>query len=199
MKKVVIISLSLNLLLVTAIVLMCNNYSFTKKKFCFSGKKDIVKKEIIVKKKIKDNDSIINKTDPIYLYRSHKFSCDNDAGSSIGYSLCSMEKLQFVDSLLNGIVKNRLKEFDEYIKRNKEGVLKSKDNSYFSNCLRINIASRENFVRSQKVWTEMRTLNSEEIHLGCDGGSACGGMTNDAEIEYVLDRIKKIKVGDPCF
>ncbi|TPG43809.1 hypothetical protein [Flavobacterium pectinovorum] len=191
MKKVVIISLSLNILLLGTIIFMYNNY--------FPNKKDIVKKEIIVRKEIKDNDSIIDKTDPIYVYRSQKFSCDTNAGSSIGYSLCSMEKLRFIDNLLNGVVKHRLKEFDEYIKRNKEGVLKAKGNSYFVNCLRINIASKENFVRSQKVWEEMRVLNSEEIHLGCDGGSACGGITNDGEIKYVLERIEKIKVGGPCF
>lgn len=193
MKKVVIISLSFNILLLAIIIIMYNNCSFNEKHSSVNNKNDIVKKEI------KNNEPVIDKTDPVYIYKSHKFPCDDDAGSSIGYSLCSMKKLQFVDSLLNGIVKYRLKEFDDFIKRNKEGVLKAKDNSYFVNCLRINTASKENFVRSQKVWEEMRVLNSEEIHLGCDGGSACGGITNDGEIKYILERIEKIKVGGPCF
>lgn len=193
MKKITIISILLNVVFIVFGIVGYNKFKDQDMKIVTNQKESkVFQKELKV-------ESEIDKEDPIYIYKSRKFPCDKDAGSSIGYGLCSMERLQFVDSLLNGIVKFRLKEFDDFIKRNKEGVLKAKGNSYFVNCLKINIASKENFVRSQKVWEEMRVLNSEEIHLGCDGGSACGGLTNDGEIKYVLERIEKIKKGGPCF
>lgn len=193
MKKVVIISLSLNVLLGLMIIIMYNNYSFNKNYHYVDNKKDIVKKEV------KKNDSIIDKTDPIYIYKSRKFPCDEGASSSYGYNLCSGERLDFADSLLRETVKYRLKKSDDFINRYKEGVLKAKGNSYFVNCLRMSIELKENFIKSQKIWEQMRTLNSEEIGINCDGVSTCTGIKNNGEIKYVLERIEKIKVGDPCF
>ncbi|WP_374172241.1 hypothetical protein [Flavobacterium tructae] len=193
MKKAVIISLSFNILLIVVIIMMYKNYSFTKNNFYVNNKKDIVKK------KIKDNDSIIDKTDPIYIYKSRKFPCDEGTGSSYGYNLCSGERLYLADSLLNEVVKYRLKDFDNFIKLYKEGVLTVKGSPYFIKCLRMSILSKENFIKSQKAWKEMRVLNSEEVSIDCDGVSTCVGIVNNAEIEYVLDRIKKIKNGGSCF
>lgn len=193
MKKIVIISLLLNILLVVIIIGMYNNYSFNKNHFCVNNQKDIAKNEI------KETDSIRDKTDPIYIYKSRKFPCDEGAGSSYGYNLCSGERLDFADSLLRETIKYKLKKFDDFIKRYKEGVLKAKGDSYFVNCLRMSIESKENFVKSQKVWEEMRVLNSKEIGIYCYGVSTCGGITNNGEIKFILERIEKIKVGDPCF
>jgi len=193
MKKVVIISLSLNVLLVVMIIVMYDNYSFNKNHHYVKNKKDIVKKEI------QNNDSIIDKTDPIYIYKSRKFPCDEGTGSSYGYNLCSGERLDFADSLLRETVKYRLKKSDDFIKLYQEGVLKAKDNSYFIKCLIMSVKAKDNFVKSQKVWEEMRVLNSEEIGIYCDGVSTCVGITNNGDIKFILDRIEKIKVGDPCF
>lgn len=193
MKKVAIISISLNVLLLVMIVVMYRNYSFNKSHHSVNNKKDIVKKEI------KNNDSIVDKKDLIYIYKSRKFPCDESTGSSYGYNLCSGERLDFADSLLREAVKYRLKKSDDFVKRYKEGVLKANSNSYFINCLRMSIASKENFIKSQKVWEEMRALNSEEIGIYCDGTSTCVGIKNNGEIKFILDRIEKIKVGDPCF
>lgn len=194
MKKVVIISLSFNILLLIMIIVMYNSsYTINKNHYSVNNKKDFVNKEII------NNDSIIDKTDPIYIYKSRKFPCDEGTGSSYGYNLCSGERLDFADSLLREAVKYRLKKSDDYINRYKEGVLKAKGNSYFVNCLRMSVELKENFIQSQKVWEEMRDLNSEEIGIYCDGVSTCGGIINNGEIKFILDRIEKIKVGDPCF
>lgn len=193
MKKIVITSILINILLLGGVVVLLNKYSKIKNK-C-----NIDQKETISIEKNKNNDSIFDKTDPIYIYNSKKFACDEGTGSSYGYNLCSGERLYFADSLLRETVKYKLKEFDDFIKRYKEGVLKAKGNSYFVNCLRMSVESKENFIKSQKVWEEMRVLNSEEIGIYCDGVPTCVGNTNSGEIKFILERIEKIKVGDPCF
>ncbi|MFH6997069.1 hypothetical protein ACHRVZ_03995 [Flavobacterium sp. FlaQc-57] len=192
MKKNLLASIVINVLLLILVALLFKEYSKAKAELCFFKEHNIVSE--------KNKDVIkIDKADPVYIYNSRKFPCDKDNGSGLGYAICTFERLQFADSLLNNVVKNRVKEFDDFIKRNKEGAEKAQDNTYFVNCLRINLAAKENFIKSQKVWEEMRSLNSEDVKLGCDGGSGCTGITNDAEIKYVLERIEKIKIGGPCF
>ncbi len=183
MKKTVIISISLNVVFfITTIIIFYNS--------------NIIKKDLnICKKKTKwsiNTPIIIDKTNPIYIYQSRKFPCDSGY-TSYDSNICMGERLHFVDSLLNMVVKSNLKEFDFYIKRDNDAVLHVKDNYYFINSLRINIASKQNFIKSQKLWEQMRMLNSEAIRLGCDGGTGCSGIVSKAEIKYVLERIEKIR------
>lgn len=135
-----------------------------------------------------------DKSDPISFYKSKKFPCDEKSESGLGYGLCTREKLQFADSLLDLVVKRKIDQYNSIIKGNKEGVLKAKENSYFVKDLEINTVLKENFIKSQQVWEEMRKLNSENIRLGCDGGSGCVGITNDAEIKFILERIEAINI-----
>lgn len=88
-----------------------------------------------------------DKKGSVYIYNSRKISCD----SSLDANLYSSKRLQFADSLLNEVVKNKLKMLDNYIKTYKEGVLKSK-NDFFVKCLQINRAQKEEFIKSQKLW-----------------------------------------------
>lgn len=193
MKKIIIIYILLNLFLIIVCLLGYSKIKELKKDLeIFEKGKKVPAKKIIL-------EVSIDKNDPIYIYKSRKFPCDEGTGSSYGYNLCSGERLDFADSLLRETVKYRLKKSDDFINRYKEGVLKAKGNSYFVNCLRMSVELKENFIKSQKIWEQMRTLNSEEIGINCDGVSTCTGIKNNGEIKYVLERIEKIKVGDPCF
>lgn len=186
MKKNLLASLLVNIILLIVVVALFKKYSTLKTELRFS------KGSISVSQKNKDIVEI-DKADPIYIYNSKKFACDTLNDASIGFAICSLEKLKFAEELLNKTVKSRMNYYSSLIKRHKEGVLKAKDNSYFVNELRITILSQENFIKTQKVWEEMRVLNSQNVRLGCDGGSGCAGTTNTAEINYILERIKKIK------
>ena len=142
--------------------------------------------------KLKSNTSL-DKTDPLYIYNSHKFPC-NLANGSVEINLCTREKLQFVDSLLNQLVKKKISALDNLIKVDKETILKENRNSeFFVKCLKINLEQKQRFIDCQKYWNITRKLNSEIVELGCDVGTGCVGIINEAEIKMVLNRIKEIK------
>jgi uncharacterized protein YecT (DUF1311 family) len=186
MKKIAIISMLLNALMLVSVILLFYNINVIKKNF------SIYKNSTKIKT-IKKNAAItVDKTDPIYIYKSRKFPCDSGY-TSYESNLCIGDKLNFADSLLNVTVKNNLKEFDYYIQRDKEAVLKVKDNTYFVNSVKTYIAQKENFIKSQKKWEEMRILNSEYVRIGCDGGTGCSGIVSSKEIKAVLERIQEIK------
>jgi hypothetical protein len=42
---------------------------------------------------------------------------------------------------------------------------------------------KHNFIKSQKKWQELRTLNSDYERLGCDGGTGCSDIVSSAEIK----------------
>lgn len=185
MKKAVIFLVSLNIVLVVTSTILFNKYSK------FSDDLTTIQQKDLNQKQLKTN-VYVDKTDPIYIYNSHKFSCSSSY-TSFEINLCSGEKLQFADSLLNQLVKRKLNILDDYIKMDKEEVLKAKENTFFVNCLRTNIAQKEAFLESQKYWKQMRKSNSKIVELGCDGGTSCTGIVNSAEIKDVLNRIKLIK------
>ena len=185
MKKTIIFSLLLNITLLLTTILLFNKYSELKQDAITNQKK------VVTKEKFKTK-SFIDKIDPVYIYYSHKFSCDSGY-TSLEINLCSFEKLNFANSLLNELVNSELNKLDDLIKRNKEEVLKTKDNTFFANCLRINTSEKEEFMKSQKLWEEIRRSNSKIFNIGCDTGTGCVGIVNEAEIKDVLSRIKKNK------
>lgn len=188
MKKITKISILLNVILVITTMILVYSYNAIKRDLTLCKKND---KSSIINSHTTPTISI-DKTDPIYIFNSKKFPCDSGA-STYESNLCSGEKLHFADSLLNEVVKLNIKEFDKYIKQDKEGTLKAKDNTYFVNSLKTNIASKDNFIKAQKKWEELRVLNSEYVSIGCEGGTGCPGIVNSKEIKAVLDRIKEIK------
>lgn len=175
----------LNIFLVSLLIILYSNYSDAKNKFNVQKTNKIIAKN-------KKTDAIIDKSDPIYIYNTHKFPRDSGY-TSYDYNMNTGERLQFADSLLYQLLKNKLDQLDKYIKIDKEMVLKVKDNMFFVNALKINTGQKENLIKSQKLWEEMRVLNSENVWLGCAGATACTGMVNDADINFVLERMEKIK------
>lgn len=185
MKKIVISSIVINLLLLCSIAVVLNKYSNVKNDY------NVSKKDTIAIEKNKSMDSVIDKNDPIYIFKSQKFPCDSGY-TSYEINLCTREQLHFADSLLNLLVKTKLKQFDYLIAQDKAG-LSTKSKGYFVKSLKNNIASKDNFIKAQKKWEELRKLNSDYIGLGCEGGTGCVGIVNDAEIKEVLKRMQEIK------
>lgn len=169
-------------------ILLCTTFLLSNEYYDF-------KKELVIPRKKVKSKSHIKKIDPVYIYNSHKFSCDSGY-TSLEINLCSFEKLNFANILLNELVNSELNKLDDLIRRNKEEVLKTKNNTFFANCLRINTSEKEEFMKSQKLWEEIRRSNSKIFNIGCDTGTGCVGIVNEAEIEDVLSRIKKIKEMD---
>lgn len=184
MKKIAIVSILLNLILIVLTIAAYQKINDQDKKIIIKEEKKVEKEHI---EEVK-----IDKTDPINIFNSKKFPCDSKYGS-YEINLCSGEKLHFADSLLNVMVKANLKKFDSEIKRNQEAVLKVPNDTYFSNSLKSNIALKENFIKTQKKWEELRILNSEYVQIGCEGGTGCSGIVSTEEIKYVLKRIQEIE------
>ncbi|MBA0882573.1 hypothetical protein [Flavobacterium undicola] len=176
MKKIIIFSGLLNIILVITIVILFNkNLKTTEEKKVNQTKLH----------------TSLDKTDPIYI--SHKFPCDLAYGS-IEVDLCTKEKLQFSNSLLNQLVKNKLNIVDSLIEVDKETILKDNNNSaFFVKCLKINLQQKQRFIDYQKYWNITRKLNCEIVKSGCEGSTGCIGIVNEAEIKIVLNRIKEIK------
>ncbi|MDR7370777.1 hypothetical protein [Flavobacterium aquidurense] len=184
MRKIATISIIANVLLLVSVTVLFKKYSSIKNK-------NVSKKKVIVVKN-ENIDSVIYKTDPIYIFKSQKFPCDSGY-ASYETNICMGEKLHFADNLLNKLVVYNLKEFDYRINQDKDGVLKAEENSYFVKSLKSAIASKENFIKTQKKWEELRTLKSESVRLGCEGGTGCSGIVSSAEIKEVLKRMQEIK------
>ncbi|MDR7370781.1 hypothetical protein [Flavobacterium aquidurense] len=183
MKKITVISIAFNLVLLSlSILLYCRFYELKKEMVISKNNLQVEKKEIK-----------LNISDPSYIYNSKKFSCDSSANSTYESNMCIGEKLEFADSLLTNVLKSKFILLDKYIKIDKEVIVKDKGNTFFTNALKINIAKKENLIKSQRLWEQMRVLNSENVKLGCDGATGCAGIIGKAEIKYVLERIEKIR------
>lgn len=187
MKKIAIISIFLNIVLIVSGVLLYNKYCDIK-----SNLEIQQKDKVGINNSCEKIDSIIDKRDPIYIYNTHKFPRDSGY-TSYDYNMNTGERLQFADSLLNELLKSKLNMLNKYIKIDKEMVLKVKDNMFFVKALKINIGQKNNLAKSQKLWEQMRKLNYDNVWLGCSGATACTGIANDADIKFVLERMEKIK------
>ncbi len=186
MKKITIISILLNLVLVTICVLEYSKITASKQNIeIFQKEKKVYDKESQLKKDI-------DKKDPLYIFNSKKFPCDSGS-TSYESNLCIGEKLKFADSLLNELVKNKFLILNKYIKMDKEGIIKAKGDVFFTNALKINASKKENLIKYQNLWEQMRLLNSENVRLECDGATGCSGIVSKAEINYILERIEEIK------
>ena len=122
MKKIAITSMFLNVLLLVIVAISYNKYFDNKENL------KIQNKNIMTISHSKETDSIIDKTDPVYIYKTHKFSRDSGY-TSYDYNMNTGERLQFADSLLSELLKSKLNMLDKYIKTDKKMALKVKDNN----------------------------------------------------------------------
>ncbi|PBJ12295.1 DUF1311 domain-containing protein [Flavobacterium sp. ACN6] len=188
MKRGFYFSIVLNLILIVlCFFLYQKEIGLEKELFSFQKGKKVHEKEK------KENHIEMDKNDPIFIFNSKKFACDSGGSSSYETNLCFGEKLEFADSLLTEVFKNKILLLDKYVKMDKEVISKTKDNTFFVKALRLNTAQKENLIKSQKLWDQMRVLNSKDVELACDGGTGCSGFVSRAETNYVLKRIEEIK------
>lgn len=185
MRKIAITSILCNIIFLLSSVWFYKKYEIKKEIIICKNKSQVHKKELKISKNL-------DTTDPIYIYHSKKFHCDS-ANLTYPSNICIGEKLQFADSLLNQLLKSKLNKLDKFIKIDKEVSLKDKGNVFFIDALKINTAYKENLLKSQKLWEQMRLLNSENVRLGCNGATGCSGIISKSEINYILQRIEELK------
>jgi uncharacterized protein YecT (DUF1311 family) len=149
------------------------------------------------------NFSGYSQSDPIEDFKCHKFPCDSGS-TTLEINFCSGAKLEYVDSLLNAIYRKIIKSInkeivvDEKKLKIKQSIkidsIKNKDEILFLvNEINYDQRLKTSIIQSQKEWIKMRDLNSKVISITCEGGRECIAINNLAEIDDVLERIKKLQ------
>ncbi len=149
------------------------------------------------------NFSSYSQTHTIEKFKSHKFPCDS-GGTTLEFNLCTRVKLEYADSLLNAIYRKIIRSINkEIINDEKELKIKqSKKIDSLKNVDTIQFLAKEidynkrlkmGIIQSQKEWIKVRDLNSKVISITCEGGHACVGIDNLAEMDDILERIKKLQ------
>jgi uncharacterized protein YecT (DUF1311 family) len=144
-----------------------------------------------------------SQSDPIKDFKSHKFPCDSGS-TTLEINFCSGAKLEYVDSLLNSIYRKIITSINKEIIDDKKKLkikqsikidsIKNKDDIlYLFNEINYNQRLKTSIVQSQKEWIKTRDLNSKVISITCEGGRECIAINNLAEIDDVLERIKKLQ------
>lgn len=147
------------------------------------------------------NTFVFGQSDVIEKFDSHKFPCDTGT-STLEYNLCAGIRSEYADSLLNDIYKKIIKSVDREIiadkrklklkQSRKDSSLESKDDIQFLQEIDYDQRLKISIINSQKEWVKVRDLNSEVVRITCEGGSACVGIDNLAELDDTLERIKKL-------
>jgi hypothetical protein len=185
MKKILIISILMNIGLAIAIVFLYHkNLNMPESSHCN-------KQQVLLYPK-KDSLSLRVPNDPLRIYYSKKFTCGSGP-SSYEANICTGEKLRFADSLLSDLVKNKIKMLDQEILVDKEAIEKTGKNNFFITALKSNSFKKIKLIKSQNLWNEMRVLESKDVSLECgDAAAGCPGVVSNAEIKIVLERMKEI-------
>jgi uncharacterized protein YecT (DUF1311 family) len=144
-----------------------------------------------------------SQSDPIEDFRSHKFPCDS-GNTTLEINMCAGVKSEYADSLLNDIYHKIIRSINKEISTAKKELKirqskksnspETKEDIQF---LTIGIDQdqrlKTSIIASQKEWIKLRELNAEVISITCEGGHECVTITNLAEIDDILERIKKLQ------
>ncbi len=142
-------------------------------------------------------------SDGISTFNSHKFPCDSGS-TTLEINICSAEKLEYADSLLNVIYRKILRSLDKNLaetKRDIQSEQSKKDTSAESKAQieflikeSVNIQRfRKSIVTSQQQWIKLRDSDSKVVRITCEGGTACNAIVNDAVLQQTLERIKSLE------
>jgi uncharacterized protein YecT (DUF1311 family) len=137
------------------------------------------------------------------IFNSHSFPCDSEA-TTLEINICSGQKADFADSLLNKLYKSIVKGIDkEIVNDNKQLTklqgLKTKNKESESNIgvliKEINYDKRlkQSIINSQAQWIKLRDANSKVVSINCEGGTGCTAEINSAWLEETLLRIKQLE------
>ena len=132
-------------------------------------------------------------------YNNHHFPCDSGT-SSLEINLCTGEKADFADSLLNKLYHKILKDLDKEIASYSGTVspkggnkLDSSDIKFAIEQRNLNTRIKQNLVKSQQQWLKTRSADCEVQRSMCEGGSGCIGEVNDLYLRETLSRISQLE------
>lgn len=146
---------------------------------------------------------LYSQDDPAAIFNSHVFPCDSGS-TTLETNLCSGEKFEFADSLLNRVYKKILKAIDKDTQDDKRRLLdkssKQETSSEVNESIKFlkeeiahNDRLKKSIVESQKQWIKYRDANAEAVRITCETGTACITEVNDSLINDTLDRIKTLR------
>ena len=137
------------------------------------------------------------------IFNSHTFPCDSEA-TTLDINICSGEKFDFADSLLNRLYKNILQGIDKEIASDSKQLtelqkLKIKNKESESNIdvlikeIDFDKRLKQSIIKSQVQWIKLRDANSEVVAINCEGGTGCTAEINSGLLEDTLLRIKQLE------
>jgi len=136
------------------------------------------------------------------LFDKKKFACDTGF-TQLELNICSGEKAEYADSLLNNLYKKIIRHLNKQILLQDKALLnKNIDSSERKFTQRER--DRYNFtklalIRSQQQWMNSRKADCELEREGCKGGTACNYIVNSRYIMMTLDRIRTLEEFDLIF
>jgi uncharacterized protein YecT (DUF1311 family) len=135
------------------------------------------------------------------IYEAHTFPCDSIDGNWEA-NMCSGEKADFADSLLNRLYKEILRSLDKEIAKDQVALKRAKANTKTPDKDEIRMRAtdidhnqrlKQSIINSQRQWIKTRDTNLEVEQINCEGGSGCIAIVNQALVEETLDRIRKLE------
>jgi uncharacterized protein YecT (DUF1311 family) len=133
------------------------------------------------------------------IYTKHHFPCDS-GGTTLEVNLCSGEKADFADNLLNKLYKKILNHIDKEIKRYTGKIstkvnpaLDSSEIKFAMNEKSYYVRLRQRLVTSQQQWLKFRSAHCDVESSQCEGGTACTALVNEAYVSETLDRIRQLE------
>ncbi len=135
------------------------------------------------------------------VYESRTFPCDTMSGTTQA-NICSGKRVAFADSLLNRLYKKIMKTLNSQVVQAKHQVqevrakgknIDSIEWHYSMELLSYVLKLKTAIETSQSQWIKLKNANIAVIKINCEGGTSCVAITNDALIEEILNRIKKLE------
>jgi len=143
--------------------------------------------------------TIVAQSSVVDIYNDHHFPCDSGV-TSLEINLCTGEKADFADSLLNKVYYKIIKELDKQIASYSATISPKTGKKFDSSEIKfaieqrkLNVRIKQNLVKSQQQWLKTRSADCELQRCMCEGGSGCIGIVNDLYIRETLSRITQLE------
>lgn len=133
------------------------------------------------------------------LFDKKIFACDTGF-TQLKLNICSGEKAEYADSLLNNLYKKIVRHLNKQIQLQDKALsnknIDSSERKFTKRERDYYYLTKQALVRSQQQWINFRKADCELERVGCEGGTACNYIVNTHFIEMTLDRIRALEEFD---
>lgn len=130
------------------------------------------------------------------VYDKHRFACDSGT-TQLEMNICSAEKADFADSLINRLYRKMIRSLDLQIieKTNilRKRSLDSSGRAFVEMERKRYLDAKQALIVSQRRWKEYRDADCDLERVRCEGGSACNYIVNSRYIDMTLARIADLE------